>query len=159
MDEGETIQWAGRSIRFARLIRRDLPDKLAVEVQLEVSRPDARGTTLVPAQHLHRPENEWTTEVAIDSTWAEDFYTIVHGGEGPRQVRLTFVVNPMMRWIWLGGWIAGIGALCGLPLERRRAGEPSVIPATHRREKGDSPHLPERPEGCFAQMGTVPFFP
>ena len=21
---------------------------------------------------------------------------------------------------------------------------------------GDSPHLPERPEGCFAQMGTVP---
>ena len=24
-------------------------------------------------------------------------------------------------------------------------------------EKGDSPHLPERPEGCFAQKGTVPF--
>jgi uncharacterized Fe-S cluster-containing protein len=23
--------------------------------------------------------------------------------------------------------------------------------------KGDSPHLPERPEGCFAQTGTVPF--
>ncbi len=28
-----------------------------------------------------------------------------------------------------------------------------------RLEKGDSPHLPERPEGCFAQMGTVRFFP
>ncbi len=27
-----------------------------------------------------------------------------------------------------------------------------------RQEKGDSPHLPERPEGSFAQMGTVPFF-
>ena len=25
-------------------------------------------------------------------------------------------------------------------------------------EKGDSPHLPERPGGCLAQMGTVPFF-
>jgi hydrogenase maturation protein HypF len=25
--------------------------------------------------------------------------------------------------------------------------------------KGDSPHLPERPSGCFAQMGTVPFPP
>ena len=24
-------------------------------------------------------------------------------------------------------------------------------------EKGDSPHSPERPEGCCAQMGTVPF--
>jgi tetratricopeptide (TPR) repeat protein len=27
-----------------------------------------------------------------------------------------------------------------------------------RTEKGDSPHLPERPKGCFAQTGTVPFF-
>jgi CheY-like chemotaxis protein len=27
----------------------------------------------------------------------------------------------------------------------------------HEARKGDSPHLPERPEGCFAQMGTVPF--
>jgi len=27
------------------------------------------------------------------------------------------------------------------------------------REKGDSPHLPERPEGCFAQKRTVPFCP
>ena len=27
-----------------------------------------------------------------------------------------------------------------------------------RAKKGDSPHLPERPEGCFAQMGTVPYF-
>jgi alkylation response protein AidB-like acyl-CoA dehydrogenase len=26
-------------------------------------------------------------------------------------------------------------------------------------QKGDSPHLPERPEGCCAQMGTVPFLP
>ena len=25
-------------------------------------------------------------------------------------------------------------------------------------KKGDSPHLPERPAGCCAQMGTVPFF-
>jgi len=28
-----------------------------------------------------------------------------------------------------------------------------------RGKKGDGPRLPERPEGCFAQMGTVPFFP
>ncbi|MCC6123927.1 MAG: UbiD family decarboxylase [Pirellulales bacterium] len=30
--------------------------------------------------------------------------------------------------------------------------------AGERREKGDSPHLSERPSGCCAQMGTVPFF-
>ncbi len=34
-----------------------------------------------------------------------------------------------------------------------------VTLSEHDREKGDGPHLPERPEGCFAQMGTAPFFP
>jgi len=33
-----------------------------------------------------------------------------------------------------------------------------VLAAVRGMEKGDSPHLPERPAGCFAQMGTVPFF-
>jgi ATP-dependent helicase/nuclease subunit A len=32
---------------------------------------------------------------------------------------------------------------------------PPNSPASVR--KGDRPHLPEQPEGCFAQMGTVPF--
>jgi hypothetical protein len=27
------------------------------------------------------------------------------------------------------------------------------------REKGDRSNLPERPGGCFAQIGPVPFFP
>ncbi len=33
-----------------------------------------------------------------------------------------------------------------------------VVAALKGWEKGDSPHLPERPKGCCAQMGTVPFF-
>ncbi len=39
-------------------------------------------------------------------------------------------------------------------------GRPDLTAEVMREEpagKGDSPHLPERPEGCFAQMGTVPF--
>jgi len=40
--------------------------------------------------------------------------------------------------------------------ERRQP--PSATESTTR-EKGDSPHLPERPAGCCTQMGTVPFFP
>ncbi|MBN1395222.1 MAG: acyl-CoA dehydrogenase family protein [Pirellulales bacterium] len=34
-----------------------------------------------------------------------------------------------------------------------------VMEMDSRVQKGDSPHLPERPEGCCAQMGTVPFLP
>jgi hypothetical protein len=33
-----------------------------------------------------------------------------------------------------------------------------VVELLKRRRKRDRPHLPERPYGCFAQMGPVPFF-
>ena len=31
-------------------------------------------------------------------------------------------------------------------------------PSPVKSEKGDRSNLPERPEGCFAQIGPVPFF-
>ena len=52
--------------------------------------------------------------MAIHSTWGGDFYTILHGGEGASRVSFTFAENPMMRWLWLSGWVAGAGALVGL---------------------------------------------
>ena len=81
--EGESVQWAGRTIRYVGLIERDEPDKFVAEAELEISDRGAAGYRLRPAQHLHRPQNEWTTEVAIHSTWSGDFYTILHGNRGP----------------------------------------------------------------------------
>ena len=53
MTEGQTVQWAGRSIRVARVNQRKLPDKLVGEAVLEISRGGRLETTLVPAQHYH----------------------------------------------------------------------------------------------------------
>ncbi len=137
MREGETIEWAGRSIHCARLVERELPDRLIAEAQLEISRHGRLIATVLPAEHLHLQSNQWTTEVAIHSTWMEDFYTIAHVGEGDGRVRLVFVCNPLMRWIWLGGWIFAVGALIGLWPARRRAERrsvrPSAVPAPHHR--------------------------
>ncbi len=135
MNQGETIHWAGRSIHFRRLRERELPDKLVVEAELDVSRDGARPVTLRPAQHLHLRENNWTTEVAIHSTWGGDFYTILHGGEGESEVSLTFVVNPMMRWIWFGGWVMGAGVLAGTTPARRRFRGQSEPAGVHAEER------------------------
>ncbi len=43
--------------------------------------------------------------------------------------------------------------LCQVNLDLRQADAAKA----HGAGKGDSPHLPERPAGCCAQMGTVPF--
>jgi OFA family oxalate/formate antiporter-like MFS transporter len=68
---------------------------------------------------------------------------------------------------WLGLGLGGASVLVALLLRNPPAGHAAGAAAAEEagREKGDSPHLPERPAtnlrsvpGC-AQMGTVPFFP
>lgn len=139
MSEGETTQWAGRSIHFVRLVEQDLPDKRVIEAELEISGKGAAPFRLLPAQHFHPLQNEWTTEVAIHSAWSGDFYTILESGQGHGRVRLTLVENPMMSWMWLGGWIAAAGALIGLwPARARSAPKlPAPTPGwvTHSRQR------------------------
>ncbi len=133
MKPGEVTQWAGRSIRFQRLIERELPGKFVVEAELEISSDGKNPYYLLPAQHLHRLQDQWTTEVAIHSTWGSDFYTILHNGEGRDAVRLTLVENPLMRWMWLGGWVMVAGAGVRLWPSYRRSNQRRQPPVRHLR--------------------------
>jgi len=125
MQEGETLNWAGQRVRLVRIGQRQLPDKLVAEAFLELQDSSDQPHTLAPAQHFHLLQNEWTTEVSIYSTWGRDYYAILHGGESEGQVRLTLVENPMMRFIWLGGYIMGFGAIVAIWPARR---SPSTKP-------------------------------
>jgi cytochrome c-type biogenesis protein CcmF len=114
MGEGETIHWADREIRYVHLVKRTLPDKLVAEAVLELSRGGRAPVTLRPARHFYLLQKEWTTEVDIHSTWSGDFYTVLHAGLGDGRVVLTFVDNPMMRWIWVGGIVITLGVLAAI---------------------------------------------
>lgn len=122
LSRGETLRFAGRDIRFARLTQQQLPEKLVVRAELEVTAGGAAPYTLRPAQEYHFLQNQWNSEVAIHSTWGDDVYTILHSGEGQDRIRLTVVENPMMRWMWLSGWIVVVGAVPWFwPVGRRAA--------------------------------------
>ncbi|MBI3466582.1 MAG: heme lyase CcmF/NrfE family subunit [Planctomycetes bacterium] len=131
LSEGETIEWAGRSIRYERLVLRKLPDKIVAEAVLQVSPPSGSGYTLRPARHLHLLQEEWTTEVAIHSTWSGDFYTILNSGEGNGQFSLTLVDNPLIRFLWFGGGVIVVGAIASLWPARVSMATPA--PHTQRR--------------------------
>lgn len=118
--EGQTVQWAGRQIRLARAVQRVLPDKLVGEVQLDVVSRDGTRIRLVPAQHFHRLQEQWTTELAIHSTWRGDFCAILHSGDLDGRLYVTLVENPLMFWMWAGGGIMFVGAAARLWPTRRR---------------------------------------
>jgi cytochrome c-type biogenesis protein CcmF len=121
MKQGEAVVWAGRTIRFLRLNESELPDKFIIAAELEVTSQSGKPFFLRPAQHLHRLQDQWTTEVAIRSTWGGDLYTILQNGEDGDAIRLTVVENPLMRWMWLGGWVMVAGAGIRLWPTRRRS--------------------------------------
>jgi cytochrome c-type biogenesis protein CcmF len=109
--EGETTRWEDRDIRYVRLEQRELPDRLVAEAVLEISRDGAAPIVLRPARHLHVLQNQWTTEVAIESTWRGDFYTVLDAGLGDGRIALTFINNPLIRCIWTGGIVMTCGAV------------------------------------------------
>jgi cytochrome c-type biogenesis protein CcmF len=135
--EGDTIQWEGRQIQYVQLEQSQLADKLVAEAVLNVARKGDDPVTLRPARHLHLLQDQWTTEVAIDSRWSGDFYTILHAGLGDGRVSLTLVNNPMIRWIWAGGMLCAASAVVAvLPSRRRRVGTMLSIEARSECETG-----------------------
>ena len=121
MAEGDTIHWAGRDIRYVSLDQHHDPEKFVAEAVLEVCRDGGPTVELRPARHLYTLQSEWTTEVAIDSTWGGDFYTVLHGGLGDGRVALTLVDNPLIRWMWLGGVVITAGTAVAMWPARRRS--------------------------------------
>ena len=121
LSKGESLVWAGRNVRFVGVLQHRLPEKLVVQAELEVTDDGNARYTLLPAQEYHFLQNEWSTKVAIHSTWSGDFYTILHSGQGENQIQLTLVDNPLMRWIWLAGWLTLVGAVPWFYTPRRHA--------------------------------------
>jgi len=76
--------------------------------------------------------------------------------------------RPRLSWVLHSDRLGDVQSACQIlvasSLERLAKDEGDLwdsgkVESNQSQEKGDSPHLPERPEGCCAQMGTVPFFP
>jgi cytochrome c biogenesis factor len=120
MKEGDSLDWAGRRVRYSRLIQTELPDKLIAEAEIEVSEGN-RVYLLRPARHFHILQEQWSSEVDIGSSWSGDFYTILNNGEGGTAVSLTFIEMPLVRWLWLGGAISGVGVVAAVWPRRRRS--------------------------------------
>jgi cytochrome c biogenesis factor len=114
MRRGDTVAWAGRSICFAGLRQRRSADMTAIEAELQITSPWRGPVTLHPAQRLYQAQNEWAAEVAVDSSWAGDFYVILDSGQGEERIHVTFVENPLMYFIWWGGALMGVGSLFAL---------------------------------------------
>jgi cytochrome c-type biogenesis protein CcmF len=91
---------------------------------LQVSRNDRPAGVLTAEKRFYRQRDEVASEVGIRRAWNEDLYLILAGMEdidgvvrgtntGPAAT-FRVLVNPLVPWIWLGGFIMAMGTLIAL---------------------------------------------
>ncbi len=78
---------------------------------------------LLPEKRMYYQQDQPATIPAVSSTLREDFYVILVGVEPDRSVAVKVYINPLVNWIWIGGFVFVFGnTLLLWPLPKRLAG-------------------------------------
>jgi cytochrome c-type biogenesis protein CcmF len=108
-----------------------------------IFRGNEKVTTLRPEKRLYVTHEQPSTEVALFSTWRDDLYLVLAGYDGEKKIAaFSAYLNPLVRWLWIGGWVMAIGTLIALvPLA---SVDGKKLPALSRRNEGGAPRAKPR---------------
>lgn len=114
---GQTINFAGYNLRFDALKEDRRENYTAVVANLTMTEPSGNTQSLHPSRRFYDKSEDAYSEVAIQSSLREDLYITLAGWEaGGSTTAIQTIVNPLVIWIWIGGFVmAGGTVLCMLP--------------------------------------------
>ncbi|MEE8314589.1 MAG: heme lyase CcmF/NrfE family subunit [Myxococcota bacterium] len=102
------------------------PHYAGAVARLALSKDGRPVGILTPQKRMYFQQEQPATIPAVSSTLREDFYVILVGLEEDRSVALKVYINPLVNWIWIGGFVFVIGntlLLWRLPERRARRSE------------------------------------
>jgi cytochrome c-type biogenesis protein CcmF len=113
------------------------PNYSAERATIDVEKDGRSVMMLYPTRRFYPSNQESGTMVAISSTLREDLY-VVYAGTNP-DTNLPVIhayLNPLVKWIWLGGAVVVLGTILALLPNRQAvmvfstatAGEPAPVP-------------------------------
>jgi cytochrome c-type biogenesis protein CcmF len=80
--------------------------------------------TLTPSKEFFQNFENPNTEVAIHSTVTDDLYIILNSWDAQQRAGLKLVVNPLVTWLWAGGYMLLLGSIIAFwPAARTRRKE------------------------------------
>jgi cytochrome c-type biogenesis protein CcmF len=121
MQPGSTLAIGRDTLILQSVDSRPEPNYTAQRLIIEVMRDNKPIMMLYPERRSFPASQESGTMVAIYSTLKEDLY-VVYAGESPdNQLPVVHAyLNPLVKWIWLGGVVVVLGTFVTL-LPNRRA--------------------------------------
>ncbi|MBI2853162.1 MAG: heme lyase CcmF/NrfE family subunit [Chloroflexi bacterium] len=107
-------------LTFDRLDRFSTETRDIVTASISVSNGGTPIGRMSPEKYFHRSYDQPVTEVAIRSTIREDLYIILVDYAEDDTTAFKIIVNPLVRWLWIGGIVLVLGGLFAFWPEGRR---------------------------------------
>ena len=112
---GETFTMRQYTMRVDNLGVENTPNYRSQKASISLFEYGKKVAVLYPERRVYKASNQPTTEIAIRSTLKEDLYIVFSGGtpDGAKGIFQVYY-NPLVMWVWLGGFVLGIGTLIAL---------------------------------------------
>ncbi len=100
---------------------------------------------LRPEKRAYFTHEQPSTEVALYSTWRDDLYAVLAGYDQEKELAtFSLYVNPLVRWLWIGGWVMALGTMLAMVPLTRRAVQAKIEPRPLVQKNGRPHHAPQR---------------
>ncbi len=109
--KGESLTIKGYQLKYEDFSSYPTQNKYVTAATLSVYRRGKKLATLRPEKNLHRNQEQPTAEVAIRSTLREDLYVILAQYDQDGRATFKVLINPLIMWMWIGGFILTGGAI------------------------------------------------
>ena len=118
MAEGDSAELGGYRFEMTRISQQPGANYIADQASFLVTEDERVIAILTPEKRRYLASGQVMTEAAIDAGMLRDIYIALGEpvGEGAWAVRLQY--KPMVRWLWVGAFLIGLGALV-TALDRR----------------------------------------
>ena len=126
MHAGDTLEIAGRTLRFVGVTEGDVANYHVQRAQIVVERPHSAAMTLYPERRWYPVAASRTTNTAIATNGLGDLYLALGDPDGQGGWVLRAYYNPLVPWIWFGAILAALGGLVSLSARRFRMRLPAA---------------------------------
>ena len=114
LKKGDTMTIKNYQLTFLGVDQYKTANVEVINASLQVKKDGKNVGIMNPAKQYHPVQDQTMTEVAILSDYREDLYLILGGIQKDGTVYIKAHINPLVTWIWWGGYILIIGTLIAM---------------------------------------------
>jgi cytochrome c-type biogenesis protein CcmF len=109
---GEEMDAGKFRLRYERITSDENSHMSRLAAVVSVWRDGRQVATMLPEKRFYKKPQQPATEVALRSRLTEDLYLVLGSYDAASGlVTLQAYVNPLVAWLWIGGFIMGFGTL------------------------------------------------